>query len=61
MEVSYPTIEEALARGWFIDAASDDIDFSTPDGKGFVALQYAIRRRKQEPIKTGADFTMKRA
>jgi hypothetical protein len=51
MEVSYPTIEEARARGWFIDAASDDIDFSTPDGKGFVALrmQYAIRRCKQGP------------
>jgi hypothetical protein len=28
----YPTIEEALAHGFFIDATSDDIDFDSPDG-----------------------------
>ena len=32
MDTAYPTTEEALARGWFVDATSDDIDFSTPDG-----------------------------
>jgi hypothetical protein len=31
-EYRYPTVEEALRRGWFIDATSDDIDLSGPDG-----------------------------
>jgi hypothetical protein len=27
-----PTTDELREHGWFIDATSDDIDFSTPDG-----------------------------
>jgi hypothetical protein len=29
---NYPTIEEALADGMFIDATSDNISFDEPDG-----------------------------
>jgi hypothetical protein len=29
---TYPTVEEALANGMWIDSTSDDLDLSGPDG-----------------------------